>query len=253
MKTSDAVSILWESIQHDVHDPDELHGQLSMDAAYSVQLGVLTRREELGDSLVGWKVGLTAKAIQEQFGFHEPVFGFLTKSARHESGVELEFGKLKSPGFENELCLTIGETLTGPGVTFDQAKAAISQVSPAFEIIEKRSRPPLDMPLAMADNGQQKGFVVGDGVQFTGMDLAKVSVDVFVNGTKQETATGAEVLGTPVESVVWLANKLSQFERSLEAGSLVMSGSFTKQYDLSHGDRIEAEFVGVGRVTAKFP
>ncbi|MEZ5649439.1 MAG: fumarylacetoacetate hydrolase family protein [Burkholderiaceae bacterium] len=253
MKTSDAVSILWESIQDNVHDPDQLRGLLSMDAAYAVQLGVLTRFEELGDRLVGWKVGLTAKAIQEQLGFHEPVFGFLTRNARHESGVELDFGNLKAPGFENELCLTIGETLTGPDVTFDQAMAAISEVSPAFEIIEKRSRPPLDMPLAMADNGQQKGFVVGEGVQFTGMDLAKVSVDVFVNGTKQETAIGAEVLGTPVESVVWLANKLSQFERSLEAGSFVMSGSFTKQYDLSRGDRIEADFAGIGRVTAYFP
>ncbi|MGB7306361.1 MAG: hypothetical protein WBD13_18955, partial [Burkholderiaceae bacterium] len=100
MNISDAVDILWESSQRGIHDPDELRGQLSMDDAYAVQLGLLARLEESGDRLVGWKVGLTAKAIQAQLGFHEPVLGFLTERARYVSGSNLDFDNLIAPGFE---------------------------------------------------------------------------------------------------------------------------------------------------------
>ena len=78
-------------------------------------------------------------------------------------------------------------------------------------------------------------------------------VEVIVNGVTQESASGAEVLGTPISSVQWLANKLAQFDRKLEAGSRVMSGSFTKQYDIASGDVVEARFDRIGRVGARFP
>jgi hypothetical protein len=163
------------------------------------------------------------------------------------------FSSLIRPGFENELCITLGVPLAGPGVTLEQARSAISHVAPALEIIEKRHVARPDMALALADNGQQKAFVTGAEVPLGGLDLAEVMVDVTVNGVAQERARGAEVLGTgPIASIAWLANKLAQFDRHLVAGTRVMAGSFTKQYDVNPGDAVEARFERVGVVTTAF-
>jgi 2-keto-4-pentenoate hydratase len=253
MNIDQVIDTLWRSIQRGVHDPAELHGVISVDDAYRVQLGLLGCYERAGDRQIGWKVGLTAKAIQAQLGFYEPVFGFLLHSGHRPSGAVFDFASLIRPGFENELCITLGVPLVGPGVTFEQARAAISHVAPALEIIEKRHVVRPDMGLVLADNGQQKAFVTGSEIPLGGLDLAEVMVDVTVNGVAQERARGAEVLGTgPIASVAWLANKLAQFDRHLEAGTRVMAGSFTKQYDLNPGDAVEARFERVGMVSARF-
>ena len=92
----------------------------------------------------------------------------------------------------------------------------------------------------------------GAAVSLGSLDLAAATVDVMVNGIAQERASGAEVLGTPVASIAWLANTLAQFDRRLESGMQVMSGSFTKQYDINRGDVIEARFEPIGAVSARF-
>lgn len=254
VNTDQVIETLWGNIQRGVHDPAELHGAIpTVDDAYRAQLGLLGCYERAGDRQVGWKVGLTAKAIQAQLGFYEPVFGFLLHTGHRPSGAVFEFASLKRPGFENELCITLGAPLVGPGVTFEQARSAISHVAPALEIIEKRHAAPSDMQLILADNGQQKAFVTGADVPLGGLDLAEVIVDVTVNGVMQERARGAEVLGRgPIASISWLANKLAQFGRHLEAGTRIMSGSFTKQYDIKPGDAVEVQFDRVGAVSAKF-
>lgn len=245
---------LWQSIRRGVHDPVELHGAIpTIDDAYQVQLGLLDRYKQVGERQAGWKVGLTAKAMQAQIGYHEPVFGFLLASGHQPSGVVFDFDSLIRPGFENEICITLGETLAGPGVTFEQARRAISHVAPALEIIEKRHVARPDMGLTMADNAQQRAFITGEVAPIGRLDLAAMTVEVAVNGIVQERALGAEVLGEgPIASIAWLANKLPEFGRRLEAGARVMSGSFTKQYDLKRGDSVEAKFTSLGSVTATF-
>jgi 2-keto-4-pentenoate hydratase len=223
-----------------------------MAEAYRVQLGLLDRYVAAGDGHAGWKVGLTAKAMQAQQRVHEPVFGFLLASGHRETGATFAFDELIRPGFENELCLTMGRTLNGPGVTLDAARVAVASVAPALEVVERRGDFTADLHLALADNAQQKAFVTGAARALGQLDLAAVTVDVFVNGAHQERASGAEVLETPIASVAWLANKLSEFGRRLEAGMRVMSGSFTRQYPLSAGDRIESRFEPLGAVRAEF-
>ena len=94
--------------------------------AYRVQLGVLAHHVRGGDRHVGWKVGLTSKAMQIQQRVHEPVFGFLLASGDRASGARLPFAELINPGFENELCLTVGRTLRGPGITTEQLRPLIA-------------------------------------------------------------------------------------------------------------------------------
>jgi 2-keto-4-pentenoate hydratase len=220
--------------------------------AYQVQLGLLDRYVGMGERHAGWKVGLTAKAMQQQQGVHEPVFGFLLESGHRSTGAVFSINELIRPGFENELCITLGRTLAGPAVTVAQAREAIATVAPALEIVERRGDFTADLHLALADNAQQKAFVTGAECPLGQLDLATVSVDVRVNGIQQERARGAEVLGTPVASIAWLANKLAEFGRRLEAGMQIMSGSITRLYPAKAGDDVEARFRPFGTVTASF-
>ena len=126
--------------------------------------------------------------------------------------------------------------MRGPGVTLEQARAAISAVAPALEIVETRGAIAGDLGLALADNAQQKAFVTGTAIAPpTGFHLSDATVEVLVNGQSMERASGAEVMGDPAASIAWLANKLAEFDRSLEAGMVVMSGSFTRQYAIAAG------------------
>jgi 2-keto-4-pentenoate hydratase len=248
-----AIDAFWACARNRTAPPADWMNRLSREEAYRVQLGVLARHVQAGERQAGWKVGLTSKAMQIQQKVHEPVLGFLLASGEKPSGTRFAYADLINPGFENELCLTVGTTLRGPGVTTEQAQAALAAMAPAFEIIEKRGDFAADLNVSLADNAQQRAYVTGGAVPVPrGFDLAAVSAEISVNGAVAERALGREVLGTPAASVAWLANKLAEFGLALEAGMKVMSGSFTRQYPLSRGDRIEARFDPVGPVRAEF-
>ncbi|MGH7401770.1 MAG: 2-keto-4-pentenoate hydratase [Candidatus Rokuibacteriota bacterium] len=253
MSIEQAIDAFWDCACRHTAPPPQWMNRLSREDAYRVQLGVLARHAQAGERQAGWKVGLTSKAMQIQQKVHEPVLGFLLASGEKPSGTRFPFADLINPGFENELCLTVGRTLRGPGVSDAQAQAALSAMAPAFEIIEKRGDFSADLNVSLADNAQQRAYVTGAPVPVPpGFDLATVTLELGVNGAVAERAAGAEVLGTPAASVAWLANKLAELGLALEAGMKVMSGSFTRQYPLSRGDRIEASFVPVGPVRAEF-
>jgi 2-keto-4-pentenoate hydratase len=221
--------------------------RLSLDDAYRIQRGLIERS---GARQVGWKVGLTATAIQQQFGVHEPVFGRLLADGRLDSGHVFRRDELIEPGFENELCIVMARDLA-PDATPADVAAAIARVHPAFEIIETRGDLTRQLALALADNAQQKGFVLGPPIEHVALPpLDKVPVTVRINGSEVAAADGGAVLGHPYNSVTWLAAKLAQFGERVRAGDFIMSGSFTRQFPLAAGDRIEAAFAGIGIVTA---
>jgi 2-keto-4-pentenoate hydratase len=227
-------------------------GGLSLDAAYRLLLARLRRRRDAGSRRIGWKVGLTATAIQQQFGVHEPVFGCLLAEGLRRSGETFRHDALIKPGFENELCIVLGRDLAA-GATPQDVAAAVARVHPAFEIIETRGDFTRELALALADNAQQKAFVIGDPVAADRLpELSTVSVAVRINDNVAATATGDAVLGHPYHAVAWLAAKLAQFGESVQAGDYIMSGSFTRQFPLAPRDRIEADFAGIGRVAANF-
>jgi len=255
-QTPDTIAAaLWTEWHKGRHMPKEWMGRLSMDEAYRVQLALLDRFAAAGEPQAGWKVGLTAAAMRAQWNIHEPCFGFLLRSGHKQAGHRFRFPGIIAPGFENELCLRIGTRLQGPGVTLDQAIAAVSHAAPALEIVEKRGPLSEDLALAIADNAQQYAFVTGAEIALTSSNrnLATAMVEVDVNATVIDRAAGAEVMGGGgFLSVQWLANKLAEFGRALEPGMLVMSGSFTKQYSIARGDRIESRFTPFGAVSAHF-
>src|SRR5579863_1436778 len=227
--------------------PKAWFDRLSLDDAYRIQLGLIRRR---GTRRVGWKVGLTSTAIQRQFRVHEPVFGCLLADGRLDTGHAFRRGELIEPGFENELCIVMGRDVL-PGATREDIAASVARVHPAFEIIETRGDLTSQLGLALADNAQQKAFVLGPPLERQAMpELDRVVVSVQINGAAVATADGAAVLGHPYNSIAWLAQKLTPFGEGVRAGDYIMSGSFTRQFPLKPGDRIEAAFAGIGAVTA---
>jgi len=251
-----AIDDFWAARQPGGRYPLEYKATLTQADAYRINLALLARHAARGEPQAGWKVGLTAEVIRRQFGIPEPVFACLFKHGRWQSGGTWKLSSMRGPGFENELCLILGERLQGPGVTLEQARRAVRSVAPAMEIIETRGPGSLDgmMPM-IADNGQQYAFVTGREVPFDAAihDLGKTAVEVYVDGVFQERAFGSAVMeSSPLASIAWLANKLAEFGCTLEPGQAVMTGSFTKQYKLDRPMRVEARYVPFGSAIATF-
>jgi 2-keto-4-pentenoate hydratase len=192
--------------------------------------------------------------MRRQQGADEPVFGFYLEGAGLPSGVEVKTEALIQPAFENELCLTLGSPLRGPGVTPAEARRAIASVAPALEIAERRGPFGVELAMDVADDIQAKHFVTGpeSGPLAETLDLAAARVRVYVNGDLVDEARGSAVMGDPLRSLAWLANKLAEFGRELEAGQRILSGSFTRQYPVTRGDQVRAEFEPFGAVEARF-
>ena len=249
---ADAAEAILAALKENTEFPGSLSRQFSLDQGYEVQFELLNRRRAEGDVHVGWKVGLTSRAMQLQQGVHEPCLGHLVEAGHVVSPAVFRFGELMAPGFENELCIRLGARLDGE-VTARAARAAIDAIAPAIEVVEKRGVFNADLPLALAGNAQQRAFVTGEFVPLTAaVDPAAIEVEVFVNGRSQERALGAEVLGSPVNSVVWLARKLAAFDHCLRPGDLIMAGSFTRQYGIAKHQRVRSVFSGLGAVEIDF-
>jgi 2-keto-4-pentenoate hydratase len=236
----------WEARRRGDFFPAAWFDKLTIDQAYRVQLGLVRRRRDAGEQQIGWKVGLTAKAIQEQFGFNEPVFGCVLHCS--DNGHVFGPHDLISPGFENELCMRLGRDLSGT-ISMQEARAAVDAVYPSLEVIETRGPFTAQIALALADNAQQKTVVLGAPVKLPDI-LESIEAKVYVNGQLVGSGTGDAVLGNPLNSIVWLAGKLGQYGRTLKSGEIIMTGSFTRQFPMMPGDRIRTDFSGIGAVEA---
>ena len=240
----DLIDEFWNARQRGEFFPAAYFDKLTIPQAYRIQLALIDRRIAGGEQKIGWKVGLTSVAIQQQFGFHEPVFGCILDTV--PSGHVFAPADLIQPGFENELCMRIGRDLPA-SITLDEARAAVDAVYPSLEIIETRGPFTAQIALALADNAQQKTVVRGAPVALPA-DLETVQATITINGREAATGFGSAVLGNPLHSVVWLAKKLAEFGRHIRAGDIVMTGSFTRQFPIAPGDRVQVSFSGIGAV-----
>jgi 2-keto-4-pentenoate hydratase len=245
-----AVDHFWNARSAGEYFPQDWKGRLSVEQAYRIQLGIIRKRIATGERQVGWKVGLTATAIQGQFNFYEPVFGCLMQEGLRNSGYVFRHDELIKPGFETEICVRLREPLSGT-IDVAQVRRAVESCFPALEIIETRGDALAQMALCLADNAQQKAFVLGDPVSLPrDQQLSAVEARVDINQTEVARGRGDAVLGDPLNSIIWLAGKLTEFDLTLNSGDLVMTGSLVRQFPLSPGDRVRAEFSNVGVVEA---
>lgn len=221
--------------------------------SYAVQKLVIERKIAQGARLRGHKIGLTSKAMQSTVGIDEPDYGHLLDSMFFQDGQTISTAKLIVPRVEVELAFVLGKALRGPDVTLFDVLDATDYVVPALEIIDGRSKYPRTIVDNIADNAACAGIVLGGRpVRPLDIDLRWVGAVLFKNGVIEESGVSAAVLGHPALGVAWLANKLSLHDTGLEAGHIVLAGSFTRTVAVGPGDTLHADYGRLGCIAVHF-
>ena len=222
--------------------------------SYQVQTIQLEHHVEAGRVLAGRKVGLTSLAMQQQLGVDSPDFGFFFKDMVHNDGDTVPASSFIQPKVEPEFGFVLKEALQGPGVTREQAAAAIGAVYPAIEIIDSRIAD-WDIKLVdtVADNASCGAIVVGSTpLDVDPSDLLDVTCALVIDGGVTGSGTGTDVMGDPIAPLAWLANVLGEQGVALEAGQLILPGSFTKAEPVTAGSTAVADFGPLGSLTIHF-
>lgn len=233
---------------------------MTLDDAYAVQAQVVAARAAAGHRRIGWKIGLTSRAMQEALKITTPDSGVLFDDMLFANGATVPAGRFIQPRVEAEIAFVMRADLAGADVTRAQVLAATDHVRPALEILDTRilradpatgrARVITD---TVSDNAANAGIVLGDARIDTGAtDLRWIGAIVMRNGVVEETGLGAGVLNDPVEGIVWLARRLALYGAGLSAGDVVLSGSFIRPIEAPAGSAITADFGPHGRVICGF-
>jgi 2-oxo-hept-3-ene-1,7-dioate hydratase len=226
---------------------------ITIDDAYAISTEVTKRKIAAGAKLIGHKVGLTSKAMQRSSQINEPDFGYLLDDMMIADGASIPHENFCLPRVEVELAFVLGKPLRGPGVGLTDVLRATEYVVPALEIVDARLQDPRKIFDTVSDNGAAAGIVVGGRpVGPTEVDLRWVGGIMYRNAEIEETGVAAGVLGHPALGVAWLANKIGQHGVSLEAGHLVLAGSFTRVVFARKGDTLHADFGQLGGIAVQF-
>lgn len=228
---------------------------LTIDDAYAISLDFLARRRAEGERVVGKKIGVTSKAVQDMLGVHQPDFGFLTDRMAIKDGViDIAATGLIQPRAEAEIAFILASPLTGPGVTDADVLAATAAIAPCFEIVDSRIHDwKIGIVDTVADNASCGVFVLGEArADPHGLDLPGLKATVTKNGAPLSEGYGAAVQGSPLTAVAWLANTLGRYGVTLDAGDIILSGSLVPLEPARAGDIFAMELEGVGGCTARF-
>jgi 2-oxopent-4-enoate/cis-2-oxohex-4-enoate hydratase len=224
--------------------------------AYRVSLRFLERRRKDGEKIVGKKIGVTSKPVQDMLGVHQPDFGFLLDGMHVPDGssVSLSKHKLIQPRAEGEIAFVLKKPLKGPGVTEEQVLDATDYVTPCFEIVDSRIRDwKIKIQDTVADNASCGVFVLGDArVGPYELDLAAVHMEILKNGQHAAAGIGAAVQGHPATAVAWLANTLGELGIPFLAGEIILSGSLAPLLPAVAGDKFEMTLAGIGDASVSF-
>jgi 2-oxopent-4-enoate/cis-2-oxohex-4-enoate hydratase len=256
-RTDDYASELYEALR-DGRTVPPLMGRdttLTIDDAYAISLGLLARRTADGERIVGKKIGVTSKPVQDMLGVHQPDFGFLTdRMWIRDETIDIAAQGLIQPRAEAEIAFILRDGLKGPGVTAEQVIAATESIAPCFEIVDSRIADwKIGIIDTVADNASCGVFVIGEArADPKAHDLPALHVTVTKNGAPLSEGYGSAVQGSPAEAVAWLANTLGAYGVTLDAGDVILSGSLVPLAPAVAGDIFEMELHGIGRCAARF-
>ncbi len=226
---------------------------IEIEDSYWIQSEVTRRKIASGRKLIGHKIGLTSKAMQQSSQIDEPDYGHLLDDMIVQDGAKVKHADYCVPRVEPELAFVLGKPLKGPGVNLLDVLRATEYVVPAIEIIDARVQNPRKIFDTVADNGAAAGIILGGRpVKPHDIDLRWVGAIFYRNSEIEETGLAAGVLGHPANGIAWLANKVAPFGTVLEPGHLMLSGSFTRPVWADKGDTLHADFGPLGGLTVQF-
>ncbi|NIZ12556.1 2-oxo-hept-4-ene-1,7-dioate hydratase [Phaeobacter sp. HF9A] len=236
------------------------HPEIGMDDAYAIQSALCAAKLAQGRRVIGWKIGLTSRAMQSALEIDIPDSGILFDDMLFANGATVPAGRFIQPRIETEIAFVMKSALGGEDVSRDAVIAATDYVAPAIEILDTRilrqdaksgkSRSVFD---TISDNAANAGIVLGPQRHAVdAFDLRWVGAITFRDAVVEETGLGAGVLNDPVESIVWLARRMAQYGQSIEAGQVILSGSFIRPVECPPGSQIAADFGPFGDVAISF-
>jgi 2-oxopent-4-enoate/cis-2-oxohex-4-enoate hydratase len=229
---------------------------ITIEDAYHVSLRMVSRRvDEDGERIIGKKIGVTSLAVQEMLGVFQPDFGYLTDQMMYPDGGPMPISEqLIQPRAEGEIAFVLKSDLVGPGVTNEDVVAATDYVVPCFEVVDSRVHDwKVKIQDTVADNASCGLFVLGeDRADPKNLDFPNLKMRVFKNGKPLSEGLGSAALDSPLNCVSWLANTLSAFGISLNAGDVVLSGSLVPLEPVVPGDEMRLEVEGIGTASVRF-
>ena len=229
---------------------------ITIDDSYYISLRMLENRlQKNGETVVGKKIGVTSKVVQEMLGVHRPDFGFLTNTMYYENNADVPVaGNLIAPRAEAEIGFKLKKDLKGPGVTEQDVLDATDYIMPCFEIVDSRIQDwKIKIQDTIADNASCGVYTLGtDMADPREVDLPNLKVVVKKNGEFLSEGYGSAVQGNPLTAVAWLANTLGEYGIPFLAGEVILSGSLVPLESVVAGDRMEMELEGVGTCGINF-
>jgi len=232
---------------------------INMDDAYMIQSLLVKKKISAENKIIGWKIGLTSKAMQNALNIDIPDSGVLLSDMLFQNGDIVPSGRFIQPRIEAEIAFVIKSDLSGK-VSRSDILSATEYVCPSIEILDTRivrkdektgaSRTVFD---TIADNAANAGIVLGnekhDPFKF---DLSWVGAIVSRNGEVEETGLGGGVLGDPILGISWLSERLGKYGDKISKGDVVLSGSFIRPIECPSGSNIRADFSNFGIVELSF-
>lgn len=237
---------------------------MTIEDGYRVSRAWVALQLAEGRQVIGHKIGLTSRAMQQASQIDEPDYGTLLDNMLYTCKpghvLNIAHKDFVVPRVEVELAFVLKKDLQGPDVTVEQVLAATDYVTPAIEIIDSRieqfdrhtkvMRKVFD---TISDNAANAGIVVGaEKVNPLTTNLPWCGAILTLNGVVEETGLAAGVQGHPAVGIAWLANKLAPWGEHLKAGQIVLAGSFTKPVPAKVGDAFDADYGPLGRLQFKF-
>lgn len=236
------------------------HPGMGLEDAYAIQSAWVARKVSEGRRQIGWKIGLTSRAMQYALGIDTPDSGVLFDDMVFEDGSTVPRDRFIQPRIEAEIAFVMKSPLSGADVSTFDVLNATDYVIPALEILDTRilrkdpetgtARVIVD---TISDNAANAGIVTGGrAMRPDGIDMRWMGAIVTRNGAVEETGLGAGVLNDPARGVAWLARRLAQYGQGIEAGQIVLAGSFIRPVESPHGSTILADFGPCGTVGCHF-
>jgi 2-oxopent-4-enoate hydratase len=225
--------------------------RLTVPEAYRIQQTNIERRLARGERVVGHKIGLTARAMQEKFGVSEPDYGHLLDTMLHDEHTPLDLSELIDPQIEVEPAFVLGRPLKGPNLGVADVLAATDHIRVCFEVIDSRI---VDWQVRLqdtvADNGSSARVVLGAlKVDAAALQLDNLETELEVDGTVVETGNTSAILGHPANGIAWLANRIAEFGLTLDAGHVVLPGTCTRCVRIGGHRWVAGRIDGLGEVT----
>ena len=207
--------------------------------------------KQLGKA-VGYKAGLTNPAVQKRFNADAPVWGTLYAPMLLKDGAKVDAAFGARPVYEADLLVRVSDADINRATTPEQVLVAIDQVIPFIELPDLVVEAPLKLNGAgiTAINVSARFGVLGAPipVQHTtefSRRLRDMEVIVKADGAEVDRGTGSDVLGHPLNAVVWLVRDLARNGQALKVGDLVSLGSFSKLMPPKPGLQVEVVYNGL--------